>query len=528
MSSKQIKAPPVEFTFGIGTMDVISSLNYSEERAFSEFIDNSVQSYYDHKKFLKKNNKNFKLIIEIITDKDIITIKDNAGGIHNDDWQRAFKVGRINPDNESKNEFGIGMKYSAIWMSPMWSLFTKAVGENFTKSVLVDQKKLVSMNQTKLIPNVNITKTKNTFTHIILKKVNHPVSKNNISRIKLNLSSTFRKYVNNKDIEIKIGTPKKTEKITWESPEIQKSVSVDDYLYKKKKPKKHNWKIDIKFSFGIKKKCKVEGWLGILAKGDTTNKYSGLFYFRKGRAVYKNIKPQIIFGSSGNTYIMQRITGELNFDNNIKISNDKSKFLWNEEDKNDFYNKLMKQINSNKLDILDQASRWKRDWEKKHNKPKDKKQHSLEKTLGDYIGEAIVTSDNNNIKKDPKKIVINQKDDQVIKLRRINYNNKGWTIKIVKHWGSEIKDWLLIDDPKNNQSDIQVTIRMAMNHNFVRTYFRDDKSQEGLLHLACYMVIGELSAKRYFNSTNPQAIRSKINDILNRIPPEAPIIKKVV
>ena len=49
---------------------------------------------------------------------------------------------------------------------------------------------------------------------------------------------------------------------------------------------------------------------------------------------------------------MQRITCELNFDNNIKISNDKSKFLWSEDDKNDFLSKLMKQINSNKLDIV--------------------------------------------------------------------------------------------------------------------------------------------------------------------------------
>ena len=57
MSSKNIQAPPVEFTFGIGTMDVISSLNYSEERAFSEFIDNSVQSYIDNKDDLLKINK---------------------------------------------------------------------------------------------------------------------------------------------------------------------------------------------------------------------------------------------------------------------------------------------------------------------------------------------------------------------------------------------------------------------------------------------------------------------------------------
>ena len=68
---------------------------------------------------------------------------------------------------------------------------------------------------------------------------------------------------------------------------------------------------------------------------------------------------------------------------------------------------------------------------------------------------------------------------------------------------------------------------MAMNHNFIRTYFRDEKSLEGILHLACYIVLAEISARRYLDSKNPSLVRQNINKILNNIPPEKPKIKLV-
>ena len=520
-------APQVKLEFGMETMEVIQNMNFSEERAFAELIDNSIQSYLDNKRPLKKNNHNYKLIIEIITERDIITVKDNAGGIHNKDWARAFKTGRINPDKKSKNEFGIGMKYAAIWMSPYWSLFTKAIGEDFTKSVLVDQKNMVKKNINNLEPHTSVSKTKKTFTYIILKNVHHPI--NSITpRIINTLSSVFRNYVNNKDIVIKIGTKKKTEIIKWEHPPLMKQISVKDFLYNKSKPKKILWKINVKFTFGISKKFKVDGWVGILDKGDTTKKYSGLFYFRKGRCIYLNQTPQIIFGKSANNFKMQRITGELFFDNNIPISNDKSKFLWKAEDENDFYRKLLSNIEKNKIDLLDQAEKWRKEWLTKKDDKKNKSNHSIDKNLEEANKESVATLENDpDIKKDPQKVLINSNYDDVIKFERINYNGKAWSIRVIKHYGNDTKDWLIIDDPKLDPKNIQITLKMAMNHNFIRTYFRDEKSLEGILHLACYIVLAEISARRYLDSKNPALVRQNINKILNNIPPEKPKIKLV-
>ena len=103
---------------------------------FAEFIDNSISSYIQNRELLEKvNGSNYKLKIELDFDEeDEITISDNAAGIDAKNWKRALEPGDIPDDNKGLNEFGMGMKYSAVWLSNMWKLDSKHINDDFERS----------------------------------------------------------------------------------------------------------------------------------------------------------------------------------------------------------------------------------------------------------------------------------------------------------------------------------------------------------------------------------------------------------
>ena len=126
---------------------VLKNLNSSVLGIFCEFIDNSLQSYKEKKNEILKYDSDFQLKIDIdyIDSKEII-IKDNAGGINQKNFMRALKPANKPDDTSGYNEFGLGMKYAAVWISNEWELKSTAIGENLERSVLFDYDKVVKGN----------------------------------------------------------------------------------------------------------------------------------------------------------------------------------------------------------------------------------------------------------------------------------------------------------------------------------------------------------------------------------------------
>ena len=86
--------------------------------AIGEYVDNSIQSYLDHKDLLQEINPQHKLTVSINFDveHDVIVIKDNAFGIEESKFDKAFELANIPLDASGLNEFGMGMKVSSIWL----------------------------------------------------------------------------------------------------------------------------------------------------------------------------------------------------------------------------------------------------------------------------------------------------------------------------------------------------------------------------------------------------------------------------
>ena len=111
---------------GVSILSILPHLNYSPWYALAEFIDNSYQSYLDNKDgIIQIDGSDFKLKVEIDierNDNGKIVIRDNAAGIHEKDFARAFRPAELPPDRTGLCEFGMGMKSAACWFSPTWKV----------------------------------------------------------------------------------------------------------------------------------------------------------------------------------------------------------------------------------------------------------------------------------------------------------------------------------------------------------------------------------------------------------------------
>jgi Histidine kinase-, DNA gyrase B-, and HSP90-like ATPase len=120
----------VDIRPGVSILAVLRHLNYRPWFALGEFVDNSVQSFLDHRRELEiAEGTGLKLRVDIDIDPTPparISIRDNAAGIFPTEFPRAFRPASVPPDRSGLAEFGMGMKSAACWFAPKWSVRTKA------------------------------------------------------------------------------------------------------------------------------------------------------------------------------------------------------------------------------------------------------------------------------------------------------------------------------------------------------------------------------------------------------------------
>ena len=108
-------------------------LSYQPWTAIAEFVDNSTQSFYDHKDELMslKYSKGLRITIDYITNEpggDRIEIYDDAYGMEWCDFQRAIILDRPPIKTDGRNEFGMGLKTAACWFGSVWSVESTQLG----------------------------------------------------------------------------------------------------------------------------------------------------------------------------------------------------------------------------------------------------------------------------------------------------------------------------------------------------------------------------------------------------------------
>ena len=353
----------IPISFKTSAYGILKHLNATILGVFCEFIDNSIQSYLNDKIKIHQIDPNFKLKIKITYDGDEIVIRDNAGGIDANNFDRALKPGGKALNTEGLNEFGLGMKYAAVWVSNEWQLTSSAIGETVERSVIFNYKKVTEQELEVLPYGERPVEVNSHYTEVRLRQLEkkhvYPWQKDYIKR---KIAYIYRNFLREKTdfhnewVEENIELDVLGEKLIWEEYGFLNKPWYEDIL-NDIKSNNIEWKYKFPwFNYPVeenifsddgslirtqKRNIEVSGFVGILPDGNHKGK-NGFVLLRRGRVVEgvdNRIYPIHISGKSARAFKYIRLYGEIHF-RGADISFDKSKILINNEIRNKIFDAI--------------------------------------------------------------------------------------------------------------------------------------------------------------------------------------------
>ena len=279
----------VEIRPGIGLYALFPSLRYTPWVALGEMVDNSIQSYLEHRdELVKLHGSDYKLRIDLNFaggENPTIQLIDNAAGIYTKDIGRAFTPAMPPTDRSRISQYGIGMKSSACWYSNYFTIRTRALGEPIIRTVIFDIPKIISNEIHSLnIEKEEIENPKAHGTRIVMSKLNQPVpTAGSASRLRSYLRSMYRDFLRTGELILTInGEVQEPLTYNWLSaPYWPNDRGPLD-------PKVYEWVKDFEIELNESHDSsdgtsppKIRGKIGILDKGDTKKAGLALIWRRK-------------------------------------------------------------------------------------------------------------------------------------------------------------------------------------------------------------------------------------------------------
>lgn len=330
--------------------------------ALSEYIDNSLSSFLDkdNNAILRSINPNGKLTVKIDfdLDNDTIRIEDNAFGIDDAHYERAFQLAELPLDTTNLNEFGMGMKVSSIWLADLWTVETKAYGESVKKIFTFDLKEVLRDQRETLDYITEPAEKEEHYTIITLNKLSKKSpSRRQIPFIISHLTDIYTKYIREGIIDIIIDgeAPLQTRQLEILKAPYWKDDNGEDITWYHKidfppVPKMVDGKQEGFY--------RVSGFIALLAT-QSTSKDNGIFLFHKGRVVDNSnegkFRPIEICGQPGSPRY-KRVFGELELEG-YDVTYTKNAF--NEDD--DFHQLILdiiQDVEESGLDLFGQAQNY--------------------------------------------------------------------------------------------------------------------------------------------------------------------------
>lgn len=297
-------------------------LSYQPWTAIAEFVDNSTQSFYDHKDELMsiKYSKGLKITIDYIDDSengDRLEIYDDAYGMEWVDFQRAVILDRPPKNTNGRNEFGMGLKTAACWFGSVWSVESTQLNSKNKYYTEINIDDLGKYKTEEIDVREEIVSLKDHYTKIVIKNLNKKiVGSRTVSKVKELLSSIYREDIRRGLVKIYYNGTLLQFK---EAPIFEEEVN----------GRKKIWKKEIEFCVNHEgKDLRVNGFIAIRIPGSV--KDAGFTLLRRGRVIVggaeKNYRPYELF-KDANSYTWQRMYGELNMDN-WPVTQAKDSFDW--------------------------------------------------------------------------------------------------------------------------------------------------------------------------------------------------------
>lgn len=531
MLSKQDEK--VEIRPGVGIFSLLPAMPYKPWYALGEFLDNSIQSFEDHREELQNlYGGNFKLRIDIsisTSGKDSrIVVEDNAAGIYTKDVNRAFTPADPPLDKGGISQYGIGMKSAATWYSQFFVIKTKALGEPFSRTVTFDIKKIIDDQLNELEIESEDADPNQHYTRIVLSKLNHgaPVG-STLGKVRSYLSSIYRDYLRSGEIEINVNE----RKLEYFNPPVLNEPYWEE---KKTAPDedapKITWKKEIKITLNeswnedsdIERPPVIKGWAAILEKASTKQAGFALLWRRKivmgsGSMADSNddvFKPEVIFGAS-NSFPYQRIFGELDL-SELKVTAFKDKIVWRNGQEEEFLTKLKEQLNAEPKKMLSMANNYRatergRNIQDNVNRSTAQVASALESDLNRKLEAGISPFELAGSIAEGEVIEGELKSPTAIATINLPANIKKEITFEVKDQPDDPK-WLRIQKREDETEKWQIVVNRA--HPFMNSFASLPGSDiEPVLRIAVAIGWAEIRA-RLSGSTEPSSLRGEINELL--------------
>lgn len=324
----------MELVLGNNIITSYQRLSYTPWHAFAEFVDNSTQAYFNNRDVMDEIFQNEGSALEVSVDyspsDDLIRIKDNSIGMSHDELKSALIVGNPPAYTEGRSRYGLGMKTAACWFGDNWTVKTKKYGEDKWHKIEVNVPRIAEgdkdLRHTEGPEDIN-----DHYTIIEITALNREFKTRTLSKIRDFLRSMYRIDITQFNLKLFW----QGERLSWE--DITKKL----YITEEGKPYKKS------FSFEVEGKL-VEGWIGVLGKGNASRRNSGFSIIQANRVIEgwpKGFKPHSVFGDQEdgrNDLINQRLVGELYLEG-FAVSHTKDQIIWHGNEYDDLDERLLEE-----------------------------------------------------------------------------------------------------------------------------------------------------------------------------------------
>lgn len=496
----------------VSILSVLKHLNYRPWFAVAEFVDNALQSFLANRAALAEvDGPGSKLRVAIELDASAqgrIVIRDNAAGIADRDYARAFKPAEVPPDRSGLSEFGMGMKSAACWLASEWSVRTTALTEDVERTVSFDVTAIIEQRLEELAIQTRDVPVGHHYTEITLSGLHKMPQGRTIGKIKEHLASIYRVFLREGDLELMWDD----EPLSYEDPPILSAP-----FYRTPTADPIIWRKEIDFDFGEGQRA--WGFAALRERASVSG--AGFALFRRNRVIQgsgdEGYRPEAIFGKS-NSYRYQRLFGELHLEG-FQVSHTKDGFRW-EEHEETFLELLYDHLNSDPMPLLTQAE-----------------EHRARPSRGSFTvgARAAVDRAAGVIQRDVPQVMEDQIEagpdpepppavlppalavagERVID---VELRSQPWRIIIELTTDPAIGEWVSISDrPIQTDGNVQrrcVAVRLSLAHPFTDRFGGTDVARiEPLLRLAAAIGLAETAA-REAGVQMAGTFRRNINELL--------------
>lgn len=496
----------------VSILSVLKHLNYRPWYALAEFVDNALQSFLSNRDALVAVvGPGAKLRVSIEMDTSAqgrIIVRDNAAGIAERDYARAFKAAEVPPDRTGLSEFGMGMKSAACWLASDWTVRTTALGEDTERTVAFDVTAIIEQRLEELEIQTREALPNRHYTEIILTGLHKMPQGRTIGKIKEHLASIYRAFIRDELLELKWDG----EILIYEEPPILTAP-----YYRTPAAEPVLWRKEIDFDFGEGQRA--WGFAALRERASVSG--AGFALFRRNRVIQgsgdEGYRPEAIFGKS-NSYRYQRLFGELQLEG-FQVSHTKDGFRW-EEHEETFLEFLYDHLNEDPLPLLTQAE----EYRVRHSKGSftvgaraavDRMAGVIERDVPGVMGNQIDAGPD----PEPPPDVLPPAEPLVgERVIDVELRSQPWRIIIELAADPAIGEWVSISDrPLQADGDVQrrcVAVRLSLAHPFTDRFGGTDVARiEPLLRLAAAIGLAETAA-REAGVQMAGTFRRNINELL--------------